>query len=93
MLGAVRPENRLTARSIAPQKKCTGLTLPTKRDRNTSNTRFICTSASQNRCAWAPSYATCDVSVSKGIAPSISTGMGQISVDSPNSSSTPMTSR
>ena len=32
--GAVRPENRVTARSKLPQKKCTGLTLPRNRDRN-----------------------------------------------------------
>ena len=32
--GAVRPENRVTARSIAPQNKCTGLHLPMKRVRN-----------------------------------------------------------
>ena len=31
--GAGRPENRVTAMSKAPQKKCTGLTLPRKRAR------------------------------------------------------------
>ena len=33
-LGAGRPEKRVTARSGAPQKKCTGLHLPVKRPRN-----------------------------------------------------------
>ena len=47
--GAVRPENRVTARSKLPQKKCTGLTLPRNRDRNRVNTRSTCTRARQNR--------------------------------------------
>ena len=32
-----RPEKRVQARSIAPQKKCTGLTLPTNCDRNSQH--------------------------------------------------------
>ena len=43
--GAVRPEKRVTARSKLPQKKCTGLTLPMKRERNSVSTRADCTSA------------------------------------------------
>src|SRR5205814_363862 len=38
--GAGRPENRVQARSMPPQKKCTGLTLPTNRDRNAPMTRL-----------------------------------------------------
>ena len=53
--GADRPENRVTARSSAPQKRWTGLTLPTNRLRNSSNTRSIWTSASQNRWTWSAS--------------------------------------
>ena len=40
--GAVRPEKRVTARSKLPQKKCTGLTLPMKRARNSFITRAAC---------------------------------------------------
>jgi hypothetical protein len=39
--GAVRPENRVTARSKLPQKKCTGLTLPMNRARNSLKTRSV----------------------------------------------------
>lgn len=49
--GAARPEKRVQARSIPPQKKCTGLTLPTKCDRNSPITRFACSSCRQNRAA------------------------------------------
>jgi hypothetical protein len=38
--GAGLPENRVHARSMAPQKKCTGLTLPTSPDRNTVSARL-----------------------------------------------------
>ena len=38
--GAEFPEKRVHARSIAPQKKCTGLTLPTKCDRNSPIVRL-----------------------------------------------------
>ena len=44
-VGAVRPEKRVTARSNAPQKKWTGLTLPRKAVRNSPNTASIRTSA------------------------------------------------
>src|ERR687897_124375 len=47
--GAGRPENRVVARSKAPQKKCTGLALPRKPARKRWNRRSACTSASQNR--------------------------------------------
>ena len=53
--GAGRPEKRVTAMSMAPQKKCTGLTLPEKRARNALNTRSTCTSWRQNSCAAAGS--------------------------------------
>ena len=49
--GARRPEKRVTARSKLPQKKCTGLALPTKPVRNCLNTRSIWTRACQKR--WA----------------------------------------
>ena len=45
------PEKRVTARSKLPQKKCTGLTLPMNRARNTFMTRSACSSTRQNRCA------------------------------------------
>src|ERR1051326_492297 len=47
--GACRPEKRVTARSKLPQKKCTGLHLPQKRDRNSLNTRSLWTRTRQNR--------------------------------------------
>jgi hypothetical protein len=50
-VGASRPENRVTARSKAPQKKWTGLTLPMKPARNSDITRSAWTRDSQNR--WA----------------------------------------
>lgn len=50
---AVRPENRVKARSMAPQNRCTGLDLPMNRVPNSLNTRSISTRASQKRCtAW-----------------------------------------
>ena len=48
--GAVRPEKRVSATSSDPQNRCTGLDLPTNRVRNSLKTRWISTSASQNRC-------------------------------------------
>ena len=48
--GAGLPENRVTARSKAPQKKCTGLALPRNPARNRLSTRSALTSDSQNRC-------------------------------------------
>src|SRR5664280_1056709 len=83
--GAGRPENRVTARSKAPQNRWTGLALPRKRPRNVENTRSTSTRVSQNRCACSASYAACRKSPVKGIAPSISTGMGQIGVATPSS--------
>ena len=53
--GAGRPENRVTARSKLPQKKCTGLHLPQNRDRNSLNTRSLCTRTRQNRLAYSRS--------------------------------------
>ena len=49
MRGAVRPENRVAAMSKPPQKKWTGLALPTNRPRNSVRTRWACTSESQKR--------------------------------------------
>lgn len=53
--GASLPENRVVARSRAPQKRWTGLDLPTKRDRNTSSTRSVSTSIRQNVVTATPS--------------------------------------
>lgn len=39
--GALRPENRVTARSKLPQKRCEGLHLPTNFERNFLNTLFV----------------------------------------------------
>src|SRR2546430_4290762 len=72
--GAVRPENRVQARSKLPQKKWTGLTLPTKVERKAEITRVACTSCPQNRRTAAASYEACPVSSGKGTATGISTG-------------------
>lgn len=76
--GAVRPENRVTARSGAPQKTCTGLHLPMNRERKRLHTRSACTSARQKRFAWSGSYARCTSSCSKGIASATSFGFATI---------------
>ena len=47
--GALRPEKRVRAKSKLPQKKCVGLTLPMKRERNCVNIRFVCTNICQKR--------------------------------------------
>ena len=47
--GARRPENRVTARSKLPQKKCTGLRLAQKLPRNFLNTPALETRIRQNR--------------------------------------------
>ena len=49
--GAGRPEKRVTARSKLPQKKWTGLHLPTKLAAPASNTRATCTRMRQKRLA------------------------------------------
>src|SRR6188474_2788395 len=73
--GACPPEKRVTARSKLPQKKCTGLHLPQKRDRNCLNTRSLCTSTRQNRLAYSRSYERCFSSWSNAIGFSISLGI------------------
>ena len=90
--GARRPEKRVTARSSAPQNRWTGLTLPMNSERNCSNTRTISISARQNRSTWSRSYDAWTSSSSNGIASGISTGIVQIDVDSPRSSSIAITS-
>lgn len=54
-LGAGRPENRVTAISKAPQKKCIGLTLPMNLERNFVSTLSDCTKMRQTRCAYSAS--------------------------------------
>src|SRR5258708_3645805 len=50
--GARRPEKRETARSKLPQKKWTGLDLPTKPARNFSRTGVMVARICQKRCAY-----------------------------------------
>ena len=54
--GAVAPENRVTARSNAPQNKCTGLHLPVNWDRNWPSTRSAWTSAPWKAAITSASY-------------------------------------
>ena len=49
----------VTARSSAPQNKCTGLHFPTKRARKSLKTRSACTRMRQYRFAYIRSYAQC----------------------------------
>src|SRR5487761_1716403 len=90
--GARRPENRVTARSKLPQKKCTGLDLPMNRPRNSSKTESAETSARQKRFAYSGSYDACTRSSSKRIGLGISTGMGQIFTRMPRDASASMNS-
>ena len=53
--GAGLPEKRVTARSKLPQKKCTGLHLPTKSQRDSVKTRSTCTRIRQKRFAYSGS--------------------------------------
>src|SRR5215475_13096302 len=76
--GARRPENRVTARSKLPQKKCTGLLLPRNRDLNCWRTESTDNNMRQNFSTDFESYAACTRSSSKGIGLGISTGMCQI---------------
>src|SRR5579871_917347 len=76
--GAGRPENRVTARSKLPQKKCTGLDLPIKRDLKTLKTSSTETRVRQKRRAYSLSYDAWVLSWSNGIGLAISTGMCQI---------------
>src|ERR1700675_882192 len=76
--GARRPEKRVTARSKLPQKKCTGLLLPIKRERNSLKISSAHTSIRQKRFAYSPSYEACSVSRSNGIGLGTSHGIFQI---------------
>ena len=53
--GAGRPEKRVTARSKPPQKKWTGLALPTKPARRSVKTGAMRVRIVQQRCAAAGS--------------------------------------
>src|SRR5271157_5134496 len=75
--GALRPEKRVTARSKLPQKKCTGLLLPIKRDRNSLKISSVRTRIRQNRFAYSGSYEACSVSLSKAIGSGTSHGIFQ----------------
>src|ERR1700685_661269 len=76
--GARRPEKRVTARSKLPQKKCTGLFLQMKRDRNSLKISSALTRMRQNRFAYPGSYDACCVSWSKAIGLGTSHGIFQI---------------
>src|ERR1043165_6547578 len=75
--GAGRPEKRVTARSKLPQKKCTGLDLPIKRERKTLNTSSTETRVRQNRRAYSLSYDAWILSWSKAMGLAISTGRSE----------------
>src|SRR6478752_4448199 len=76
--GALRPENRVTARSKLPQKKCTGLDFPMNCDRKRCRTASTESKMRQNFCTDAASYERCNWSLSKGIGSGISTGIVQM---------------
>ena len=85
--GARRPEKRVTARSGAPQKKCTGLALPRKRPRKVRKTRSAWTSTRQKRRADSASYARGRSSSSKGTGSATSLGRRLIFTARPSASS------
>ena len=75
----------MTARSKLPQKKCTGLTLPVKPDRNSDSAQFAASSCRQNAVAWSGTYSRGSTSSAKGIAGSTSLGTGRIRASRPTS--------
>ena len=91
--GAGRPENLVTARSKPPQKKCAGLHLPTKSQREPSSTRPTSDRIVQQRRACTGSYVWCASSVSSRIGAGISTAIGQILTGRPIAFIVAMTSR
>src|SRR5437764_10554500 len=76
--GALRPENRVTAKSKLPQKKCTGLDFPIKRDLNWLKIASTDTRMRQNFSTDSGSYDACTRSWSNAMGLGISTGMRQI---------------
>src|SRR5829696_9024834 len=76
--GAGRPEKRDQARSKLPQKKWTGLLLPTNAQRDALSTCSQDTRMRQNRFAYAGSYEAWTVSSSNRTGSGISTGIGQM---------------
>src|SRR5438874_11161761 len=72
--GARRPEKRVTARSKLPQKKWTGLHLPTNCERNRLKTGSQRRRMSQKRCAYSLSYEACCSSSSNRMGSATSTG-------------------
>ena len=82
----------MQARSKLPQKKCTGLTLPTNAERNAVITRLAWTSCPQNRRTAAASYDACSVSCAKGTASGTSTGTGRMATSTSSSRSAAMVS-
>src|SRR5262245_34870102 len=76
--GATRPENRVSARSKLPQKKCVGLAFPTNWQRDAVNTLSTWTRIRQKRFAYAGSYEWCSVSSSNRVGVGISTGIDHI---------------
>src|SRR3954463_6332572 len=90
--GAARPENLVTARSKAPQKKCTGLHLPTKSQREPSNTRATLERIVQQRFASTGSYEEGVSWVPSRNGTGSSTATGQIFTGSPSAVSVDISS-
>ena len=92
--GAGRPEKRVTARSKAPQKKWTGLHLPTNAQRGAGQRPLdLHAGCARTGSRTAGSYARWSVSLSSRIGAGISTATGQIFTGSPISSSVDITCR
>src|SRR6266446_2138455 len=62
--GARLPEKNVRARSKLPQKKCTGLLLPIKKERCCLNILSVCTRTRQKRLTYCGSYEECSWSSS-----------------------------
>ncbi len=73
--------------SKPPQKKWTGLALPTNRPRNSARTRWICTSASQKRWMASRSYSRAATSSANGTDTGTSTGRARMSTRTPSDAS------
>src|SRR5262249_53140488 len=91
--GAGRPEKRVNARSMPPQKKFSGLHLLTKLQRADVSTRPAWMRIRQKRFAYSRSYEWCPVPSSNRVGDGTSTGIDQIFTGIDRSESAFMTSR
>lgn len=81
--GAGLPENRVTARSKLPQKKCTGLALPRKPVRKREKTACVDSRMRQKRLACSGTIRGWTLSLSNEVPSAISHGRVVIGVSSP----------